>query len=296
MQYGYLVPLRSRLCLLVGHNLSYLMPTFQSAFLKITRAGSQADYLYEEVKRIFLNPNDPAHRIDFVRGSDPRKWRGIFRLLKQPPDDWPILLGEIIHDLRSALDHLVFEASAFNNGGTPIDRTEFAIYNDPKLFKQQGLKKIRGLNPATHAFVEQVQPFANKDPNIIPYLWLLHQLSNTDKHRLLNLVSVPHGVQEFNVMYSPSETPLTSRHVVNQATVSEEVWLKDGAEYCSFATPDPLPADVHVNMNATVEFDVRLGGATPVANELGLFELLRGMGRMVGAIRNEFIKFNPDPT
>src|SRR5688572_21395332 len=165
------------------------MPTFQSAFLKIRRAESQAKDLGGEINKFFSSSNGRAYGIIFERNADARQWRAIFRVLKQLPDEWPVALGEIIHNLRSVLDHLVYEASAPDENGIPLTGTEYPIFIDEAEYRRRnGPRKIRGLNDATRAFVEQHQPFTNRDSTKIPYLWLLHQLSNTDKHRLLNVI------------------------------------------------------------------------------------------------------------
>lgn len=269
------------------------MPPFNSALLKINRAGSQADDLYLQVKAFFDSSDDPAHRVEFERSTDPRKWRAIFRLLKEPPDSWSITLGEIIHNLRSALDHLVYEASAPDENGEPLTGTEYPIFIDKGLFRERAARRIRGLNDATHAFVEEHQPFANDDPEITPYLWLLHQLSNTDKHRLLNVIAIAHTLSDIQVTYSVGTTPLTSEHLIEQSSVNAR--LENGAEYCAFWTKEPLPADAHVNMNTKIAIEIEFGDPTPTAHRMDVFESLRGMGRLVGGIRREFIKMNPDP-
>lgn len=273
------------------------MPTFESARLKIERAESQARNLYDQATEFFFTREEPSYRIEFERDTDPRKWRAIFRLLKKPPDDWPILLGEIVHNLRSALDHLVYEASALDEDGMPLKGTEYPIFMDEKLFRDRGLWRIRGLNDATRAFVVKYQPFAHSDPKVIPYLWLLQQLSNTDKHRLLNIVAFPHEVAGFRLFYARrNNKPLTRDHVVSRILRPKGVPLKDGAEYFAFWTKKALPADTQVDMNTQITVNVTFGDATPVANGLSVLDTVRGIGRYIGGIRNEFIKMNPGPS
>src|SRR5688572_14525128 len=207
------------------------MPTFQSAFLKIRRAESQAKDLGGEINKFFSSSNGRAYGIIFERNADARQWRAIFRVLKQLPDEWPVALGEIIHNLRSALDHLVYEASAPDENGVPLTRTEYPIFADETEYRKSGPRKIRGLNDATRAFVELHQPFMNRKPKTISPLWLLHQLSNTDKHRELNVIVRAHPLTRIEALIKPTRTPLSEGHIVTQVTIINDALLEDGAEY-----------------------------------------------------------------
>lgn len=265
------------------------MIAFGSALLKIERAHRQTNNLGKQIRRFFKD--GPGYRISFERDTNPRKWRAIFRLVKEPPDNWAVPMGEIIHNLRSALDHLVYEASAPDEDGRPLTMTEFPIYIDESRFRDKGMRKIRGLNPATHALVERYQPFTNTDPTIVPYLWLLQQLSNTDKHRLLNFIRVPYALGDIVVQYEPSgyaglpvhdAMARATDHAITRITIAKPgARLEDGAEYYSFWTAKPLPADTEMHMNTEIAMQIAFGDATPVASGLPVFETVDGMGRMV---------------
>jgi hypothetical protein len=272
------------------------IPPFYSALLKIERAYSQASDFEKQVRLFFGSSDKPAYSCVIERDADPRKWRAIFRILKKPPDVWPVLLGEIIHNLRSALDHLVYEASAPDKDGFPLKRTEFPIYLDEAKFRQSGLQKIRGLNDATRALVEQYQPFANSDPSITTYLWVLQQLSNTDKHRLLNPTPVAQVLACAQASYESGGTPLFADHVIVRFGTVNRAWLEHGTEYFSFWTKEPLPPDVKVNMDTDLAISILFGDATPVASGNPVSNVLQGIGKMVGCFRNEFIARNPGPS
>lgn len=269
------------------------MPLFNSALLKIERAGSQADDLYAQARALYhpIESEEPAYRIDFKRDADPRKWRAVFTVLKELPDSWSILLGEIIYNLRSALDHLVYEASALDEDGKPLTGTEFPIFMDEGLFRKRAPYRMRGLNDATRALVEKYQPFAHGDPNIIHYLWLLQQLSNTDKHRLLNIVGVAHMLTDFSGIYQAEG--MKSEHLVQRYEITKKQRLEDGAEFFAFWTREPLPEDTRMDMNFDVAVEIEFGDATPIAEGAPVFKVLKGMGQWVGTMRIGFIETNP---
>ena len=152
-----------------------------------------------------------------------------------------------------------------------------------------------GLNDATRALVEQHQPFMNTDPTIHTYLWMLQQLSNTDKHRLLNLITVTHDFAAANFSYTGGKTTLTGEHLLTQIDHPKFARLEDGAEYFAFWTKEPFPADAKVYMNTEIALDVLFGDATPVADGQSVFQVIEGIGKWVIALRNDFIRLNPKP-
>ncbi|MEJ5888903.1 hypothetical protein WDZ16_10515 [Pseudokineococcus marinus] len=92
--------------------------------------------------------------------------------------DWSILVGDAVHNARSALDHAVWrlvEAS----GETPDRYTQF-----PTAATRSGLKtgSLRGVHPYVREAVYALEPWEGGAGH---WLWVLTQLDNIDKHRLL---------------------------------------------------------------------------------------------------------------
>lgn len=110
------------------------------------------------------------------------------KILKSAPLAWAIVIGEIAHNLRSCLDHMVWQL-ALTQVPVPYNKTEFPIFIKSADYNRKGLGNIRDLPAPQKTFIEGLQPYhrgndAHSDP-----LWLLHELNNTDKHRLLPIVN-----------------------------------------------------------------------------------------------------------
>ena len=90
------------------------------------------------------------------------------------------IAGEIIHDLRSALDNLIYEASRRNNNYVEVKQTQFVIADDEKSYRKQQWR-LRKLTEKQRSEVESIQPYNNEDK----WASLLSDLSNRDKHRYL---------------------------------------------------------------------------------------------------------------
>jgi hypothetical protein len=114
--------------------------------------------------------------------------------IRLPPPKWSLLVGDCAHNVRCALDHIVYEMSGGRNGIVPR-YAEFPIFNrQPPYFLRtkkgnpahgSGLRKIEGVKDLNaRTAIRNLQPFRRQDPERHP-LWILHELNNFDKHRAM---------------------------------------------------------------------------------------------------------------
>jgi hypothetical protein len=96
------------------------------------------------------------------------------------------LIGEFLHNTRSALDHLAWQL-VLRSGGKPSGATNFPILTQAPTTKRQGTDPLPnvtgGVSQEARAVIDEAQPYkwsvrARHHP-----LWVLHQLWNIDKHR-----------------------------------------------------------------------------------------------------------------
>ncbi len=96
------------------------------------------------------------------------------------------LIGEFLHNLRSALDHLVWRL-VLDNGGKPTKETTFPILrvgNAPNKKGKQAPPRIAGgVSADALTLIEAAQPYQFGTNYADSALWVLHQLWNIDKHR-----------------------------------------------------------------------------------------------------------------
>jgi hypothetical protein len=107
-----------------------------------------------------------------------------------------ILIGESLQQLRSALDHIVWLLSLLTTADPPTS-TEFPVYKDATGkggYARNRQRKIEAVPTAAQAVIDGMQPHLQTAPEEDP-LWMLHRLTNDDKHRLTHVVAaIPHGV------------------------------------------------------------------------------------------------------
>jgi hypothetical protein len=154
---------------------------------KFNRAKQEFDVLRQEIGT--FSDQDPKPH--FSRGyfdTDAWEWIERWQVREPPPLRWGVMLGDCVHNLRSALDHLVCQLTLLN-GGTMDDcaQTQFPIASKSEAqFERMADHRIPGLSKRHRAFVKWAQPYrAGEEARKHP-LAILATLSNADKHRILN--------------------------------------------------------------------------------------------------------------
>lgn len=112
-----------------------------------------------------------------------------FRLKTPVPIEWSVIVGEMVHNLRSALDHLVWQMIVRDTGSNPSHLSQFPIFHARSDYKARGEKYIRGVSTKGAAIIESLQPFSTGHGQADP-LWHLCEISNWDKHRRIHLAQV----------------------------------------------------------------------------------------------------------
>ena len=154
---------------------------------KYNRANQIWDGLRQEIGT-FSEQDPPPH---FSRGYfDTDRWEWIERFIvrEAPPLRWALTLGDCVHNLRSSLDHLACQLTLLG-GGSMEDcaKTQFPIASKSETrFDRMADRSIVGLSPKHRWMVKRFQPFQAGSNAFKHPLSILADLSNTDKHRLLN--------------------------------------------------------------------------------------------------------------
>lgn len=153
---------------------------------KITRAVEHLGTLNREV-RASLHKREP---ITLVSHFDPETgWLSVSARAEPRELSLSVILGEFIHDLRSALDYIV--AALVVAGKVQLTVVhQFPIYLDAEKFLKRVGTADRPDGPLQgirHGFaeIERLQPYHVKPDPSQSALALLQRLSNSDKHRVI---------------------------------------------------------------------------------------------------------------
>jgi hypothetical protein len=225
---------------------------------KIARAREHAKALQAEVDRVVAERNPWGSRISQV---DPDSgWYVIHLTRIDYPREYTlgILFGDVMHNLRCALDYIVTalvgasNAALTNSHQFPVFSTKVGYENrvGNNLVAIPGIKGRQGpLHGVTIGLQDiwDVQPFhRKKDPRGDP-LYVVHRFSNADKHRII-ADNLPF-LQESVLQISPSEGIV--EEVRNQVAPRWEVQAEHEVGRIRYAAP--FPSNVYLQGHVTVE-------------------------------------------
>jgi len=159
--------------------------------IKYDRAVFHLDALNDEILK-FLNLH-PFQVIGFDEGASGDYVYNVIIYHEVPKEIAPIL-GDLIHNLRSVLDYLIWQA-VLVNGEIPSKKNKFPIFRNRKDFLKFGKKALSGTNQKTKLLVGLLSPYQGGND----LLWKLHNLDIVDKHRLLLGVGSAHTQLKFQM-------------------------------------------------------------------------------------------------
>ncbi len=156
--------------------------------LKLDRAVEHIHALQERVDA-WLD-TDPAALVSHC-DPDTREEVIKFRVFEQPPPSLYPLVGDTVHNIRQALDHVAFRlAERFAQPpGSNEDTAEFPVSSKRKPFFGSLASKVADPNllpGPVFAVLDGAQPYNGGTSEL---LRLLHDLDRVDKHRFPPLVT-----------------------------------------------------------------------------------------------------------
>lgn len=173
-----------------------------SCWLKIARAKEHFAILESEISEWVKTDS-----LRLVKEPDPTggAHRVFVEVANAPPlDRWSLISGDCVHNLRAALDSLIYRIAIYQTGlNPPADEKilQFPIVSDPTAFAKQGYR-IASLSPAVRDEIERIQPYNRPHPEFPPLLELLSFLDNQDKHRTLNVVAAAPNEASVEMVHS----------------------------------------------------------------------------------------------
>ena len=206
--------------------------------------------------------------------DDGRKYFYRLRLKRPIPVTWAVVLGEAVHNLRSALEQSVFWLTV-DWEGRAIGGTSFPVFRRKAQFYQRhrktgawtpvsGMHKIRGIGPGPQAFIEALQPYPQRRGFYCFDVRAIHDIWNQDKHRLVHLWGIRLGEEQFRVDQTVASdcTLFMDRRVLHDRAIALRV-------ACTTAHPD---MEVKGEFMAALAFK---GPQRPSGGSRSLFDVAR---------------------
>jgi hypothetical protein len=210
--------------------------------LKLNQAESHLNALSAEVREI-VGKHQAIIRAQRNMLDD--SYTAILENAPQVRREWGVMLGDFLHNTRSALDHLV-SALVVVSGGTVHHRHQFPICDTPQRWRQRVVQPsptaswLGFIDPSHIAVIEAVQPYQATG---LKSLLVLQRFSNADKHRLI------HGA-----VINTTKKPRISGALVVPLMIGEVLYmepttpLEDGAALARYKTRALAQGDLAAGM------------------------------------------------
>ena len=172
---AYSLPIRSR----IGDTMANPL---ESAYLKLSRAVEHLEQTEAETQRfIDSNPHFPVPEYNFQTGQH----AVVVRVLADPPMHLGLLAGDTLHNIRAALDHLIYQLTDLDPDTPRGEKTQYPIFDTPDAFDAMPACYLKGVPERYRAMLRMAQPYNPRYVTLEP----LARLSNRDKHRVIDPIA-----------------------------------------------------------------------------------------------------------
>jgi hypothetical protein len=186
----------------------------RDAWLKIERARTHLSSLDSEVTQFGNGTPYPVVTDRDEAGNTVAK----VLVAEQPPPRMAAIVGDIVHNLRSALDYVAWQLVDANRGN-PGKHTSYPICSTPEKFELSGRAALYRATESAILAVRTSQPFTVDPPDTHP-LAILEELDNHDKHRLLHVIA---GVVDAFLVKPPPEMAILVQRPPRRPLVNGDV-------------------------------------------------------------------------
>jgi hypothetical protein len=222
--------------------------------LKLERAKKHFDDL-DAVVGNYLKSNPCV--LDTKRDPETRKLIYYVDEIRPIPSEIAIIAGDMLFNLRSALDHLAmqFWLDGDGTGGGSVKSVYFPIFDSATAYCDGRNGKVAGMRPEAKKAIDAIEPYQGGKGH---QLWLLHALNKTDKHRLL--LAVGSAFRSMNI------APLLDRLHADQgiAIQTPDVFIIPADRMLPLKAGDELFIDApDAEFNKDMQFTIEIAFGEP---------------------------------
>ena len=178
------------------------------------------------------------------------------RKLADPPIRLGVLAGDVIHNYRAALDHLVYEVAGYGPKGEAGrgKRTQFPVFDNPRDFHSNKAVYLKGVPKEAVDLLELGQPYKGGERPMA----MIARLDDRDKHRALApVVAAPWAGRLTTIEAKAKKVePLDGM-----------TYLDEGTVVCVFWTAPQVHVVAHFELDTTLVF------GDPAGDNLSLTDL-----------------------
>jgi hypothetical protein len=269
---------------------------------RLARVRAKVERAKQHIVDLNLRLKDFLDSKPYVVGAqrDPQTRRPVYYLaaVREVPPVIRLLAGDIIQNLRSALDHLAFQLYMLGPGGVASgagSRTYFPIADDAAKYKMEAPRKVKGLRPDAIKAIDAIEPYKGGTTDKSDTLWRLEKMNNIDKHRLLIAVGSQFssvdigGDAERLLREAMAKGPPEMRFAIPKINLfirpADRQWPLKAGNQLFVDGPD-----AEVDQNRQFRFEVAFG-ESKIAEGEPIIETLQHMADLVDSLIGSFRPF-----
>jgi len=233
----------------------------RGARLKVERAKKHIADL--DAQRVTFLGTDPYYGVPRFN-SEFNCTEYVVQSLPTIPECIPLILGDAVHSLRSALDYVACELVR-SVGGAPKN-VYFPISESPEKYKTDSGGKTKGMPQEAKDYIDRMRPYCGGNDAF----WAIHELDIIDKHRLLPTVGMNIGSWEANLSLTPTMYTFNLSPILKEGTVIGSI-------------PGNTEPDKRMSITADIAF-----GEPELLEGRPLIETLTALADMVEAVVSHF--------
>jgi len=226
---------------------------FLSSRLKIERAKCHISELNSEIAE-FLSHDPYGVIIEDGPNSGQCSWT--IRVREEVPVHFPTILGDAVHNLRTALDILACDLVRLNQQSPKGVYFPFCLNRDDF---EDTIRK-RHIDRAAPEVVDIIRTLEPYEDGLGYMLRAVHDLDIIDKHQLL--IPIFHCVNIPYTSFSPS-SPFPSDQIFFTLQSTHSHRVKDGTVLCY----TPITDEIKVGQNLKVAFEIAFGDGQPLEGQ-----------------------------
>jgi hypothetical protein len=262
------------------------IPSLDGCEAKFGRGKTHAKKLRTEIASIL---NDDSYRLRPERDEQTAQYVFYAEELPTVREDWGLVFGDAIHNLRATLDHLVVQLAILGQGRAlteeEVRSSEFPVLHDPASWGQvAGPRGVKLLRSGERERIRELQPFNAQDRSIwgraalfgagarIPrMIQALHHIDIADKHRFV-----------YPSWYAVGTVSLPPLEGVRSA-MTDGNRLERGAEVGRWGFDRP-PPDLPADLKPESYFPLEVAFTEPSGRLYSVLEFMDEMEPIIGAL------------
>jgi hypothetical protein len=245
---------------------------------KVERAKKHLHDL-EPAIRAFLGTN--PYVIGTKRDAETRRLIYYMVSVREPPPTVLGIAGDVLQNLRSALDHLAYQLVLVGTGKPgPFEHVYFPIFDSASEYKAKKGRKVKGMRKEAIDAIDAAKPYKGGNDT----LWMLHSLNIVDKHRLL--IAVGSAFKGVNI------AALAGRAFSDLPDIQVPAfWLRPQDRMCPLKAGDEIFADLpDAEPDENVQFAFGVAFSEPKISECEpMLETLQQMADLVDGLLTAFV-------